>query len=136
MFPIHFTRAACALLLSTTVLSFVTTQKKNQRKSLRPPIPTTARPVVSKKSLPRIQTFSWPLPVGRIGLPLHPPWRTVHTPRDLMKLTKLTKLRKLVRNLHKTRASLACICYTHPLWNHSLSTTTAFRKSARNFAVF
>src|SRR3989338_5764480 len=48
-----------------------------RRKSLRPPIPTTARPVVLEKCLPRIQAIFPSLPVGKTGLPLHPPWRTV-----------------------------------------------------------
>src|SRR3989338_7659354 len=69
--------------LGPAVLSFVTTQRKNQRKSLRPPIPTTARPVVPEKCLPRIQAIFPSLPLGKTGLPLHPPWRTAHTPRAL-----------------------------------------------------
>src|SRR3989338_7052650 len=39
--------------------------------------PHSARPVVPEKCLPRIQAIFPSLPVGKTGLPHHPPWRTV-----------------------------------------------------------
>ena len=54
--------------------------KKEPKKKSPSANPHSARPVVPEKCLPRIQAIFPSLPVGTTGLPLHPPWRTVHTP--------------------------------------------------------